>query len=144
MTGLRRAGDLLDADIEVTCSSGTYIRSLARDLGERLGVGGHLIALRRTRVGPYLISQARTVPELEQAVADGGELGLTGLAEAAAAAFPRRELSAEQAQALAHGQRLPPTGTGDQPVAAFAPDGSLIALVTDAGDQARSLAVFTQ
>ncbi len=65
---LRPAGDVLDVDVRVTCSSGTYIRALARDLGAALGVGGHLIALRRTRVGPYLISQAVTLEQLAAAV----------------------------------------------------------------------------
>jgi tRNA pseudouridine55 synthase len=133
---IRPAGDVVDVDARVTCSSGTYIRALARDLGAALGVGGHLIALRRTRVGPYLASQART---LEQLAADPAVIPL---AAAAAAAFPRRDLTLAQASALAHGARLEATGTGDQSVAAFAPDGSLVALLTDADGQARPLAVF--
>lgn len=144
ITGIRRDGELMDVDIAVTCSSGTYIRSLARDLGARLGVGGHLTALRRTRVGPYLVSRARTLSELEEAVASLGKLDLISLSDAAAAGFPRRDLTAEQAQAIAHGQRLAASGTGNQPVAAFGPDGSLVALLADAGDLARSLAVFSQ
>ncbi len=133
---VRPAGDLLDVDVRVTCSSGTYIRALARDLGAALGVGGHLTALRRTRVGPYLDSEARTLAQL----AEG--LEVTSLADAAAAAFPRRELTAAEARSLVHGARLAPTETGEQPVAAFGPDGSLIALLTDEAGQARSLAVF--
>jgi len=142
VTAVRRDDDLLDVDVAVTCSSGTYIRALARDLGAALGVGGHLTALRRTRVGPYLASQARTLDQLaaEAALASGVEL--TGLAETAAAAFPRRELSAEEARLLSHGGKLSVTGTGPAPVAAFAPDGSLVALLTDDGGRARSLAVF--
>jgi tRNA pseudouridine55 synthase len=145
---VRPAGDLLDADVRVTCSSGTYIRALARDLGTSLGVGGHLTALRRTRVGPYVASQARTVDELirsvEEARAAGqaGDVEMIPLATAAAAAFPRRDLTDAQARALAHGARLDATGTGDGPVAAFAPDGSLVALLTDEDGRARSLAVF--
>lgn len=133
---IRQAGDLLDVDVRVTCSSGTYIRALARDLGAALGVGGHLTALRRTRVGPYLIGQAVTLDQL------AGQFELIGLAEAAGAAFGRRELSEQEARALGHGARLEQTGTGTVPVAAFAPDGSLVALLTDQGGQARSLAVF--
>jgi tRNA pseudouridine55 synthase len=133
---IRPAGDMLDLDVRVTCSSGTYIRALARDLGAELGVGGHLTALRRTRVGPYRVSQARTLDEL------AAGLVVIPLADAAAAAFPRRELTAEQARALAHGARLEAGGTGSEPVAAFAPDGSLVALLTDADGRARSLAVF--
>jgi tRNA pseudouridine55 synthase len=133
---IRPAGDVLDLDVHVTCSSGTYIRALARDLGAELGVGGHLTALRRARVGPYLASQARTLDEL------AAGLAVIPLAAAAAAAFPRRELTQEQARALAHGAQLDPGGTGPEPVAAFAPDGSLVALLTDVDGRARSLAVF--
>jgi tRNA pseudouridine55 synthase len=133
---VRPAGDVVDVDARVTCSSGTYVRALARDLGAALGVGGHLTALRRTRVGPYLASQARTLDQV------AGELGLIPLAVAAAAAFPRRDLSQPQARAVAHGARLEATGTGERPVAAFAPDGTLVALLTDVDGQARSLCVF--
>lgn len=133
---IRPAGDVTDVDVRVTCSSGTYIRALARDLGAALGVGGHLTALRRTRVGPYEASQAATLDELAACLA------VIPLAQAAAAAFPRRDLTQEEARALAHGARLEPGGTGPAPVAAFAPDGSLVALIEDADGRARSLAVF--
>jgi tRNA pseudouridine55 synthase len=133
---VRPAGDVLDVDVRVTCSSGTYIRALARDLGAVLGVGGHLTALRRTRVGPYLISQAVTLDQL------AARFVQIPLADAAGAAFARRELTAAEARALGHGARLEPTGTGTAPVAAFGPEGSLVALLTDDGGQARSLAVF--
>ncbi len=142
MGATRQAGDLLDVDVRVTCSSGTYIRALARDLGVALGVGGHLTALRRTRVGPYLASEARTLDQLAQDVQLGRGLDVLPLAAAAAAAFPRRDLTDVQARSLGHGARLDATGTGDVPVAAFGPDGSLIALLTDVDGQARSLAVF--
>ncbi len=133
---VRPAGQVVDVDARVTCSSGTYVRALARDLGVALGVGGHLTALRRTRVGPYLASEARTLDQL------AAELGLIPLALAAAAAFPRRDLTQAEAARVAHGARLDATGTGEQPVAAFAPDGSLVALLTDVDGQARSLCVF--
>jgi tRNA pseudouridine55 synthase len=123
-------------DVRVVCSSGTYIRALARDLGAALGVGGHLTALRRTRAGSYLVGQARNLDELAQ------RLDLIPLAEAAAAAFSRRELTSEEAHAVGHGARLPATGAGADPVAAFGPDGSLVALLTESGGVARSLAVF--
>jgi tRNA pseudouridine55 synthase len=139
---MRTAGDLLDVDVRVTCSSGTYIRALARDLGAAIGVGGHLTALRRTRVGPYLVSRARTLDVLAQDAEQPGGLEVIPLATAAAAAFPRRDLTDAQASALAHGAKLDATGTGDAPVAAFAPDGSLVALLTDEQGRARSLAVF--
>jgi tRNA pseudouridine55 synthase len=127
---------LADVDVDVTCSSGTYIRALARDLGGSLGVGGHLTALRRTRVGPYKIAAARTLEQLADT------LEVIPLADAAASAFRRRDLSEEEARRVAHGARLPLSAAGGSPVAAFAPDGSLVALLTDEAGQARSLAVF--
>jgi tRNA pseudouridine55 synthase len=133
---VRPADQVVDVDARVTCSSGTYVRALARDLGAALGVGGHLTALRRTRVGPYLVSEARTLDQLT------AELGLIPLAVAAAAAFPRRDLTQAQAGVVAHGARLEATGTGEQPVAAFAPDGELVALLADVDGQARPLCVF--
>jgi tRNA pseudouridine55 synthase len=133
---VRRAGEVLDVDVRVTCSSGTYIRALARDLGAALDVGGHLTALRRTRVGPYRIGQARTLDELAE------RLELTGLADAAAAAFPRRELTQDEARLVGHGGRLRALGSGAAPVAAFGPDGTLIALLTEEEGRARSLVVF--
>jgi tRNA pseudouridine55 synthase len=133
---VRRDGDVIDVDVRVVCSSGTYIRALARDLGAALGVGGHLTALRRERVGPYLASQARTLDQLAE------RLEPIPLADAAAAAFPRRDLTAEEARLIGHGGRLPAAGTGPAPVAAFGPDGSLVALLTEENGRARSLAVF--
>jgi tRNA pseudouridine55 synthase len=141
---VRRCGELLDVDVAVTCSSGTYIRALARDLGAALGVGGHLTALRRTRVGPYLVSQARTLDQLAAAAEQEQGIALTSLAAAAAAAFPRRDLSASEARLLSHGGKLEPGGTGLVPVAAFGPDGELVALLADENGRARSLAVFSQ
>jgi tRNA pseudouridine55 synthase len=139
---IRRADDVVDVDVRVTCSSGTYIRALARDLGAALGVGGHLTALRRTRVGPYQVSQARTLEQLAHDVEQGQRLELIPLAGAAAAAFPRRELTAEEARLVGNGGRLPGADAGAGPVAAFGPDGSLVALLTEEDGRARSLAVF--
>ncbi len=141
---VRPCGDYLDLDVAVTCSSGTYIRAIARDLGAALGVGGHLTALRRTRVGPYLLSDARTLDQL----ASGQQV--IPLADAAAAAFTRRDLTADEARLVAHGGRLPATAPGGRAgqvpgsglVAAFGPDGRLIALLTEAHGQARPVAVF--
>jgi tRNA pseudouridine55 synthase len=128
---------VLDLDVLVGCSSGTYVRALARDLGERLGVGGHLTALRRTRVGPYGLAQARTLEQL------AGAFALLPLAEAARVAFPARELDADEARRLAHGMRLDAVGLGAGPVAAFAPDGALVAVVTEEGATTRPLVVLT-
>ena len=150
VTALRREGGMVDVDATVRCSSGTYIRALARDLGAALGTGGHLTRLRRTRVGGYGVKDARTLEQL----ADRFEV--LPLAQAASAAFPRRNLSAEEARRLANGGRLAaqadagtPVGAGtpadagaQAPTAAFAPDGTLIALVAEESGQARPLVVF--
>ena len=135
VTDVRPDGDLLDFDATVRCSSGTYIRALARDLGATLGSGGHLTRLRRTRVGGYRIEDARTLEQL------AGRFEVLPLAQAAAAAFPSRTLTEDEARRLAHGGRLSPTGV-DEPTAAYAPDGTLIALVTEESGQARPLVVF--
>jgi tRNA pseudouridine55 synthase len=133
----RRTAGLLDVDVTVTCSSGTYIRALARDLGEALGVGGHVTVLRRTRAGSYDLSMARTLDQLE------ADLAVIPLARAAADAFPSRQLTGEEARRLAHGGRLPGGAVaGPGPAAAFAPDGTLIALVEEKDGQTRPVVVF--
>ncbi len=101
VTAVRRDGPLLDLDATVRCSSGTYIRALARDLGAALGTGGHLTRLRRTRVGGYRVEDARTLEQL------GDRFEVLPLARAASAAFPSRNLSADEARRLANGGRLP-------------------------------------
>ena len=146
VTAIRRpdgpGGDLIDVDATVVGSSGTYVRALARDLGQGLGTAGHLTALRRTRSGPYRIEQARTLDELAD------KFTLTPLAEAAAAAFPRLDLNEPDAARVAHGGRLPATAlpadaqAAGGPAAVFGPDGSLIALMRAEGGQSRPLAVF--
>jgi tRNA pseudouridine55 synthase len=134
----RRTGDLLDVDVAVTSSSGTYIRALARDLGDALGVGGHVTVLRRTRAGSYDLTMARTLDQLE------AELSLIPLAKAAADAFPSRQLTGEEARLLSHGGRLPGSqAAGPGPAAAFAPDGTLIALVEEKDGQTRPVVVLT-
>jgi tRNA pseudouridine55 synthase len=144
--GISRDGDFVDVDARVRCSSGTYIRALARDLGAALGTGAHLTALRRTAVGPYRLDQAHTLRELEDQSPSAAPWVIP-LAEAAAAAFPRLDLTADDARRLAQGARLPlgaadtPAAAG-APVAAFAPDGTLVALVTAEPGQLRPLAVF--
>jgi tRNA pseudouridine55 synthase len=155
---VRPCGDYLDVDARVRCSSGTYIRALARDLGAALGTGGHLTSLRRTAVGPYRLQQAHTLEHLSE------RAHLTPLPEAAAAAFPRLDLTADEARRLSQGIRIPApphapatpatpaplvtppppvtTPTPQTPIAAFAPDGTLVALVTEESGRLRSLAVF--
>lgn len=136
---IRRCGDYLDVDALIRCSSGTYIRALARDLGAALGTGGHLTALRRTAVGPYRLQQAHTLEDLSE------RMHLTPLPDAAAAAFPRLDLTADDARRLSNGIRIPApphVAAGQTPLAAFAPDGTLVALVTEDSGRLRSLAVF--
>jgi tRNA pseudouridine55 synthase len=132
----RPTPDLLDVDVTVRCSAGTYIRAIARDAGAALGVGGHLTALRRTASGPFDVTRAAPVEDAAAALAAGGGPGVLGLADAATAVFPRRALTAAEATALGHGQRVAATGTAGT-VAAVAPDGRLVALVEDAGATSR-------
>jgi tRNA pseudouridine55 synthase len=125
-----------DLDVAVECSSGTYVRALARDLGSGLGVGGHLTALRRTRVGPFHLEHARTLPELE------AEPGLSlPLADAVAVAFTRRDVDAGAAADLAHGRPLPATGLPGV-YGVFAPDGRVLALVAERDGAARPVVVL--
>ncbi|MGR6922807.1 tRNA pseudouridine(55) synthase TruB [[Actinomadura] parvosata] len=133
---IRAGGDVVDVDAVVTCSSGTYIRSLARDLGAALGVGGHLTRLRRTRVGPYDVSLARSIEQLSE------ECVILPIGEAVAAAFPRRDVTAEEARIIGHGGRLPSVGLGAGPIGVFGPEGELLALVEEQGRVAKPLAVF--
>jgi len=132
--GVSTVGTFIDVEARVRCSSGTYIRSLARDLGADLAVGGHLTRLRRTAVGPFTVAQAHPLDAASAAE-------VVSLEDAAAAAFPRRDLSAAEAASLAHGAPLAPGGKAG-PVAAFAPGGTLVALVEDRGGKARPLVVF--
>ncbi|MEU6321764.1 tRNA pseudouridine(55) synthase TruB [Streptomyces sp. NPDC047009] len=128
----------LDLIVSVVCSSGTYIRALARDLGADLGVGGHLTALRRTRVGPYKLDAARTLDQLQE------KLTVMPIAEAAAAAFPRWDVDDKRARLLTNGVRLemPDEYAGAGPVAVFAPEGRFVALVEELKGKAKSLSVF--
>ncbi|QDY79302.1 tRNA pseudouridine(55) synthase TruB [Streptomyces qinzhouensis] len=127
---------VLDLVVSVVCSSGTYIRALARDLGGGLGVGGHLTALRRTRVGPYGLDAAKTLDQLQE------ELTVMPVAEAASAAFPRWDVDARRAGLLANGVRLDMPAYDRSPVAAFGPDDRFVALVEEQKGKAKSLAVF--
>ncbi|MFC0038975.1 tRNA pseudouridine(55) synthase TruB [Actinomadura rayongensis] len=136
VTAVRRTGDFVDVDASIACSSGTYIRALARDLGAALGCGGHLTALRRTRVGPYILDGARTLDEL------AADLAVLPIGDAVAAAFPRRDVSEDDARKVVHGGKLPAAGLGPGPVGVFGPDGTLLALVEEQGHGARPLAVF--
>jgi len=132
----RRADDRIELDAVVECSSGTYVRALARDLGAALGVGGHLAALRRTTVGPFGIAVARTLEQLED------DPGLTyDLDAAVGAAFPRRDVDAATARAVRHGQQVRASGI-EGTYGVFDPDGRALALAVDAGGVARSVVVL--
>lgn len=128
---LRRVERATELDVLVDCSSGTYVRALARDLGAELGVGGHLTALRRSQVGPFGLRHARTLDHL----AEQPELSLD-LDATVALAFPRRDVDERQAAGLAHGQRLAAAGVAGT-YGIFGPDGHVIALARD-DDQGRS------
>lgn len=125
----------VDVDVDVECSSGTYIRALARDLGAALGVGGHLTVLRRTRVGPFTLEHARTLEELAEN--PGVSLDID---EAARTAFPHRQLDAEEAESVSQGRWLDPAGI-DGVYAAIDPSGHTIALLQEKGKRASSVLV---
>jgi tRNA pseudouridine55 synthase len=139
---LDRPGGVVDIDLAVECSTGTYVRALARDIGAMLEVGGHLTALHRTRVGPYAEGDAHDLDELTE-LAAAGRFGaaVAPLSDAVAAAFPRREVDAAAADVLGHGGPLPPSGSTG-PVGVFGPDGAVLALVSDRDGVARPLVVF--
>jgi tRNA pseudouridine55 synthase len=130
------ATGLVDVDVEVDCSSGTYIRALGRDVGAALGVGGHLTALRRTRVGRFGLGEAHTLDHL----ADAPQLSYS-LDEACLLVFPRRDLTAEEAESARHGRALKPAGV-DGVYAAVAPEGQVIALLSDESSRTRSVVVI--
>ena len=130
----RDTPDVVDVDVDVTCSSGTYIRAVARDAGLALGVGGHLTALRRTAVGGFALAEAATLAQLEQRAPEVVNLPLDA---AAARFFPRRDATAEEARTLSHGRPLAPAGIAG-PYAVFDPAGGLIAIVSERDGRARA------
>lgn len=147
---VRRTDTAIDVDARIDCSSGTYIRALARDLGAALGIGGHLTALRRTRVGPFAVGDAVSL----EALADGGTSLLSSPAEVAERLFPVLEVDAAQARDLGHGKLLTlPSGVDGhgadvEPVAAIErgtggenPD-RLIALISARNGRGRTLVGF--
>lgn len=136
LLAVRREGPWCDLDVAVDCSSGTYVRALARDLGAALGSAGHLTALRRTRVGPFTLEHARTVEQL----ADDPGLSLD-LAAAVATAFPRVDLDASAATDVRFGKSLPAAGI-EGTYGVFAPDGAALALMADRGAAARPVVVL--
>jgi tRNA pseudouridine55 synthase len=129
-------GDYLDVDVRVECSSGTYIRALARDLGSTLGVGGHLTALRRTRVGPFSVADASTLETLDPVAA------LVRPETVAAQLFPTLDLDPVQVLGLSQGKRLPGFSPDGGPIAAISPEGRLAGLVNVIGGVAKPIVNF--
>lgn len=127
---------LPEVRISVRCSSGTYIRAIARDLGTELGVGGHLTALRRTAVGSFDLSLARTLEALSE------DFEVLPIADAARASFASMDLDDAQAVDVRFGRALDLVLPGGGPHALFAPDGAFLALYEQRGEQARAVAVF--
>ncbi|OBJ30132.1 MULTISPECIES: tRNA pseudouridine(55) synthase TruB [Mycolicibacter] len=136
LLAVRRDEPFVDLDVEVDCSAGTYIRALARDVGNELGVGGHLTALRRTRAGSFGLDQARTLDEL----GESPRLSYS-LDEACLQTFPRRDLSVDEAVDVSHGRPLAPVGI-DGIYAATDADGQVIALLEDSGRRTKSVVVI--
>ncbi len=140
---LRRGGPVVDLDVSVVCSAGTYVRALARDLGAALGVGGHLTALRRTRVGPFDLAQAATLDELDAAAAAGAPLGLP-LVEAVRRLFGVRSVDAATGVRVGHGAAVPaPEDVApDALVGIVGPDGELLSLARRDGGLLRPAVVL--
>jgi len=137
LTDIRTGDEVVDIDVRVECSSGTYVRALARDIGATLGVGGHLTMLRRTRVGVFDLAGAHTLDELEVA------LTVVGLDAAARECFAIFELDEVQAADVGFGRPLSGVELGATgPVAVFAPTGHFLALYEQHGADAKPVAVF--
>jgi tRNA pseudouridine55 synthase len=138
VSAFRRVEQFCDFDVLVDCSSGTYIRALARDLGELLGVGGHLTALRRTRVGVFGLEQALTLDQL-------GELAdpiMLPLPRAIASTMPVRTLAADEASELTFGRTIAPAGI-EGTYGGIAETGEAVALLRESGGRARPVLGFT-
>ncbi len=129
--------NVTDVTVGVRCSTGTYIRSLARDLGETLAVGGHLTALRRTAVGAFGLDDAHTLEDLAE------QFEMLPMRDVARATFASYDLDEQQADSVRHGRKLDVDLGRAGPVAVFAPGGAFLALYEQKGDQACAVAVFT-
>ena len=137
---LSEDGQFLDIDVTVDCSSGTYIRALARDLGASLGVGGHLTALRRTRIGSYSVDQAKKLSEITKETVQ-----ILPAAAAAAQQFEVRKLSAQDVTDIRHGKRLAAGENRSKlPFAGIDEAGNLVAMLERSGSQLKSIVVFNE
>lgn len=128
----------IDIEISVDCSAGTYIRSIARDLGERLAVGGHLIALRRTAVMPFTLAEAMSIDQLR---ATPQLLSIDGAIERI---FPRRTLTIEEVASVSHGRSIELAAERERKSAAFTPEGTFIALLAEKGGRAQPVLVISR
>lgn len=133
---IRRSKSSVLIDIEVTCSAGTYIRAIARDLGEALSVGGHLNALRRTKVAGFTLSNAIDIAQLKS-----GSFSTLSLAEVAKTTFPTRKLTDDEVLELSYGRSITPSQTQDL-TAALSSSGELIALLENRDTIAKPISVF--
>jgi tRNA pseudouridine55 synthase len=135
MLSVARVSGFLDVEVRVECSSGTYIRALARDLGASLGVGGHITALRRTKVGHFDVSDANSIEELS-------ELRLTELATAAKQLFPVIELTESEVTDLIHGKRISGKSEVTGLAAGLSTSGKLVAVLESVKTDLKSVVVF--
>lgn len=136
VTDTRRSHGKIEVDISVVCGAGTFIRAIARDCGDDLGVGGHLVALRRILVSPFSLTRANSVEQLKR-----GEINALSVEEVAMMRFPIRNVTEEESRELSFGRALEPSGS-DEVTAAFW-NGRLIALLSNKESKANPIAVFT-
>ena len=134
--GLRVSGEHVDVDVHVRCSSGTYIRAIARDLGAALGVGGHLTALRRTAVGPFTLAESHTLESLSDT------FEVVDISVVARRCFASYDLDEAQARDVGYGRRLEVGLGAHGPVSVFDPSGRFLALYEQRGEVAAPVAVF--
>ena len=135
MLSVTRVSGFMDVQVRVECSSGTYIRALARDLGNLLGVGGHITALRRTKVGHFDVTEANSIEELS-------ELRLTELATAAKQLFPVIELTESEVTDLIHGKRISGKSEVTGLAAGLSTSGKLVAVLESVKTDLKSVVVF--
>ena len=135
LSSTRSIEGFIDLEVRVDCSSGTYIRALARDLGQALGVGGHITSLRRTRVGSFEVEAANKITEL-------ADLRLTPLAKAAGDLFETITLDQQEVTALVHGKRISPKVSTSSMLAGISEAGNLIAVLEPVDSDLKSVVVF--
>jgi tRNA pseudouridine55 synthase len=133
---IRHLETTTEVDIDVTCSAGTFIRAIARDLGDELKVGGHLCALRRTRVAGFALDVATSIEDLK-----AKNFTALHLTDVARRTFDARELTAEEVRELSFGRPLSPS-TSDGIIAGISGENELIALLKNESDKAKPVAVF--